>query len=338
MNKARILVTSCLPGQMQNLLADDFDLEVKCSRQATAAEFNESALAKDALLTMITDKIDAAFFESHPEIKLVANVAVGYDNIDLKAAQSQGVLVCNTPGVLSESTADLAFALMLACARRLTESERFLRRGLWKCFSLDLLLGCDVHHKTLGIVGLGRIGEAFARRARGFSMNILYSQRRRADAAIEKEIEATYLSLPELLAASDFVSLHCPLHEATRHLIDSDELKLMKKSAILINTARGAIVNEAALADALREGIIAGAGLDVFEDEPRVTPGLLELENVVLLPHTGSATVETRTAMARMAVESVLSAFRGKLPANALNPECWPSFLSRSCELGLIHD
>jgi glyoxylate reductase len=332
MTKPKVLVTSPLPGDVQNMLDGDFELSLNRGEPYTAEELSAQSRAKDALVSMLVDRIDENFLETHPEIKLVANVAVGYDNIDLKAARARGVLVCNTPGVLTESTADLAFALILASARKLPEADRYVRSGHWKRFALDLMLGCEVHHKTLGIVGLGRIGQALASRARGFSMEVLYSQRNRACPEIEKRFQASHVSLEKLLEKSDFVSLHCPLKTATRHLIGRQQLALMKKTAILINTARGAIIDEAALAEALAEGKIAGAGLDVFEHEPRVTAKLLKLENVVLLPHIGSATVETRTAMGRMAVGAVITAFRGTLPTNTVNKETWDSFLKRRQE------
>lgn len=336
MIRPKILVTSRLPANTQDKLQNNFDLSINTGSPYTPAELLLNARGKDAIVTVLVDRIDEKFFDSNPDIKIVANVAVGYDNIDLKAAQAREVLVCNTPGVLTDSTADLAFALLLATARKLTVSEQYLRQGHWKSFALDLLLGLDIHHKTLGIIGLGRIGQAFAARARGFSMKILYSQPNRASAEIEENLQANYMNLEDLLANSDFISLHCPLNATTKHLIAERQLQLMKRTAILVNTARGAVVDEAALAIALEQGIIAGAGLDVFEHEPAVTAKLLQLDNVVLLPHIGSATIETRTAMASLAVNAVITAFQGSLPENVINKESWKTFLKRSSDLGLV--
>lgn len=337
MRKPRVLVCSKLPGNTEELLQEQFDLTVNEGEAYTNDELFENARDKDAVVSVLVNRIDEKFFQSCPDVKIVANVAVGYDNIDIAAARSRGVLVCNTPGVLTETTADLAFALLLACARRIPESEQYLRNGMWKRFALDLLLGVDVHHKTLGIIGLGRIGQAMAARARGFSMKVLYSQRNRVAEEIEQGLHAQYASMDELLESSDFVSIHCPLNAETHHLIGAEQFRKMKHGAILINTARGAIVDEQELAAALGNGIIYGAALDVFEKEPQVTPRLLELENVVALPHIGSSTIETRTAMGRMAVEAVMSAFQGHLPVNTVNKECWDSFLQRAAEVGLVH-
>lgn len=326
MSRARILVTSNLPGNTQDSLRDQFDLTVNSSEPFTYDELLKAAADKDAIISILTNRIDENFFASCPRIKLVANVAVGYDNIDLAAASKRGIIVSNTPGVLTETTADLAFALILSSARRTNNAEIFLRKGKWKRFALDLLLGVDVHHKTLGLIGFGRIGQAVAARARGFSMKVLYSQRKRASEEIENALKAQHVSLEELLQQSDFVSLHCPLNTGTQHLIGRDQLRMMKENAILINTARGAIVDEAALCEALSSGIIGGAGLDVFEEEPKITEGLLTLQNVVLLPHIGSASIETRTAMGQLAVDAVRNSFLGKMPENLINKDCWESF------------
>lgn len=268
---------------------------------------------------------------------MVANIAVGFDNVDVSAATRRGILVSNTPGVLDAATADLAFALLLSAARRIPEGSQYFRDGKWKSFSLDLLTGSDVFGKTLGIVGLGRIGQAMAARASGFSMPILYTQRQRVSAEVEQRLGARYVCLDELLLQSDFVSLHCPLTEQTRGLIDKACFEKMKKSAYLINTARGAIVNLSDLADALAQKQIAGAALDVFEQEPCVPPAQLrDFPNVVLVPHIGSATAETRRAMARLALTAVSSAFAGIQPSNLVNPEAWPAFLSRLRDCGVL--
>jgi lactate dehydrogenase-like 2-hydroxyacid dehydrogenase len=245
---------------------------------------------------------------------VVANVAVGYDNVDVDACRRHEVVVTNTPGVLTDATADLAFALLLMATRRLGEGERLVRSGTRWSWSFDFHLGTGIQGKTLGIVGLGQIGTAVARRGRAFGMEIAYTGRRRADPTLERELGCASLPLDELLSSSDVVSLHCPLTAETRHLIDDRRLRLMRPTAFLVNTTRGPVVDEAALVDALRGGTIAGAGLDVFEREPEVHPGLLELENVVLLPHLGSATVETRGAMAELAARNAVAVLAGDQP------------------------
>jgi glyoxylate reductase len=246
---------------------------------------------------------------------------VGFDNIDIAAATRRGIVVTNTPGVLDETTADLAFALMLAVARRVIEGDRVMRAGEFPGWAPEYLLGRDVHSRTIGIVGLGRIGARVARRARGFDMEILYAQPRRADPGLEDELRAQHVALDELLARSDFVSLHAPLNPSTRHLIGARELSLMRPDAVLINTARGPLVDEAALAAALRRGVPGGAGLDVHEAEPQAHPQLAALPNVVLLPHLGSATQETRSRMAEVAARNLVAALAGEVPAHPVNPE-----------------
>ncbi len=287
----------------------------RIDRRELAAALGEA----DALLATVRDRIDDELLAAAPRLKIVANIAVGYDNVDVAAASRRGVLVTNTPDVLTDATADLAFALLLAAARRLGEGERLLRAGGWTGWELGQLLGQDVAGRTLGLVGLGRIGAAVAARARGFSMRILYTSRR--DAAAAEALGARRVPLDELFAESDFVSLHCPLTPKTRHLIDRDALAAMKSTAILVNTARGACVDEEALADALSRGAIAGAGLDVFEEEPRVHPGLLACERAVLAPHVGSATTAARRRMVELSARAVASALAGQTPETALNPE-----------------
>lgn len=272
---------------------------------------------KQALICQLTTRVDDALFAAAPNLKIVANVAVGYDNIDVEAATKRGILVTNTPGVLDDTTADFAWALLMAVARRVMDGERLVRSGQWKGWDLLQLLGSDVHGKTLGIVGFGNIGKRMAARARGFDMRVLYHNSR---GAVDDANGAEYASLDDLLAQSDYVSLHCPLNDRTRHLIDADGLAKMKSTAYLINTARGPVVDEEALVAALRAGTIAGAGLDVFEREPEIHPELLELDGVVLAPHIASASIETRTKMAVMAVGNVLDALDGKRPPNLLNP------------------
>lgn len=284
---------------------------------ASAALGREELLAlvagADAVLTMLFDRVDEELLDAAgPRLRCVANVAVGFDNIDLAAAARRGVLLANTPGVLDDATADLALALILASRRRLGEGERLIRAGQPWTWGMSFMLGGDLRGKQLGIVGLGNIGARVAQRARAFGMTIAYQGRHDAPADRVAELQARRLDLDELLASSDVVSLHCPLTEQTRHLIGARELALMKPTATLVNTARGPVVDEAALATALREGRIAGAGLDVYEREPQVEPGLLGLENVVLSPHLGSATVETRTAMAELAARNAIAALRGE--------------------------
>jgi glyoxylate reductase len=252
------------------------------------------------------------------DLRVIANMAVGYDNVDVKAAVERGVVVTNTPGVLDETTADVAFMLLLAAARRLGEGERLLRAGRWEWWGPKQLIGRDVWGKRLGIVGLGRIGQAVARRAKGFGMEVLYHNRSRKEEA-EREFEARYMGLNELLETADFVSIHTPLTPETKHLIGAEELDNMKPEAVLVNTSRGAVVDEAALADALAESRIFAAGLDVYEEEPDVHPKLLELENVVLAPHIGSASVETRDKMAALAAENLAAVLRDEEPKTPVN-------------------
>ena len=270
---------------------------------------------------MLTDPIDTVVLHAGRRLRIVAQMAVGYDNVDVAAATERGILVTNTPGVLTETTADLAFALLLAAARRVVEGDRLARTGGWKSWHPSFLLGQDVHGATLGIVGLGQIGQAVARRARGFDMRILYHDRTRHVEA-EAGLSAEFVDLEHLLRESDFVSLHVPLSPETRHLIGGRELALMKPTAVLVNAARGPVVDQQALYEALRERRIAAAGLDVMEVEPiPVDDPLLTLDNVVITPHVGSASVATRAKMAEMAVESILQALRGELPVRCVNPE-----------------
>lgn len=272
----------------------------------------------DGIVTLMSERVDDELLKAAgPQLKVVANYAVGYDNIDLEACSRHGVVATNTPDVLSDTTADMAFALLLAVARRIRSGDSLVRSGDWTGWEPEQLLGAQVTGATLGIVGMGRIGRALARRARGFDMRLLYHNRR-ADPEAERELGATYAALDELLGASDFVSLHAPLTPETRHLIGGRELRAMKKTAVLINTARGPVVDETALVSALRDGTIAGAGLDVFEHEPEVHPGLLDLDNVVLTPHLGSATLETRTAMALLCSHAVLAVLAGRKPENVI--------------------
>ncbi len=277
---------------------------------------------RDALITMLTERVDAELLlAAGPRLKIVANHAVGFDNIDVAACTAAGILATNTPDVLTETTADTAFALLMAAARRVGEGERFLRAKTPWIWGPLMMLGRDVHHKTIGIVGFGRIGQAVARRAKGFGMTVIYADEVRLPREVEAETDARRVELPELLAEADFVSIHTNLTPATRHLFGDAEFAAMKPTAVLVNTSRGPVVDEQALADALARGDIFAAGLDVFENEPEVNERLLGLENVVVIPHLGSATVDTRDAMGELAVDNVFAAIDGVPPPTLLNPE-----------------
>ena len=268
---------------------------------------------KQGLICQIIDAIDDEVLAT-PGLQVVSNVAVGYNNIDVAAARRRGVVVTNTPDVLTETTADFAWALLMAAARKVVEADRYVRAGQWKVWQWDLLWGLDVHGKTIGVLGFGRIGRAVARRARGFAMRVLYHDTVRAPAEVERELDATYVDKPTLLRESDFVTLHVLLSPETRHLIDEASLRIMKKTAVLVNAARGPIVDEAALARALEERWIAAAGLDVFEEEPKIHPALLSVTNAVLAPHIASASFDTRVAMSTLAMKNCLAVLEGKPP------------------------
>ena len=276
---------------------------------------------RQGLICVISEAIDQALLDACPKLRVVSNVAVGYNNVDVAACTKRGVVVTNTPDVLTDSTADFAWTLLMATARRLVEADRYVREGRFTQWEYMLYLGGDVHGKTLGVVGFGRIGRAMARRALGFGMRVLYQDTVAADAATERELNASQVDLAALLSESDFVSLHTPLIPETRHLLNRETLRAMKRTAYLINAARGPVVDEAALVEALREGWIAGAGLDVFEEEPKVHPGLIGLTNVVLAPHIGSGSLETRLKMANLAVENCLAVLEGRTPPTPVNPE-----------------
>ncbi len=273
----------------------------------------------EGLMCALTDKVDAALLARCPQLKAVANIAVGYNNIDVPACTARGIQVTNTPGVLDDSTADLAFALILATARRVTEVESYIRQGEWTGWKLKQWLGVDVHHATLGIAGMGRIGQAIARRAAGFDMKVIYHNRKRVAPEIERRVNASYVGMDELLAQSDFVVLQMPYTPETHHLIGAKELAQMKSSAILINSTRGGVVDDKALIAALKNGVIRAAGLDVFEGEPKLDAGFLELKNVVLVPHIGSSTEATRRAMAMTAAKNLVAALSGQVPPNRVN-------------------
>ena len=314
----KVLVTREIPEAGLRLL-EDFDVTVLSEGPPERDELLEAASGTAGVLSTLTEQMDAEFMDAAgDDLKVIANMAVGYDNVDLEAANERGVVVTNTPGVLTETTADTAFMLLLAAARRLGEGERIVRAGEWEAWGPKMLLGPDVWGKKLGILGFGEIGQALARRAKGFGMELIYWNRSRKEEA-EKELEARYLELGELLETCDFLSIHAPLTEETTHLIGAPELEKMKTEAVLVNTSRGPLVDEGALADALEEGRIFAAGLDVYEEEPKVHPKLLELENVVLAPHIGSASFETRDRMAATAGEDLRAVLRGEQPKNPVN-------------------
>ena len=308
-----IFISNVLPREAIALIPREISAEFNDSDQPLPkAEMIRRLKGKDGLICHIISTIDEEVLAAAPGLKVVSNVAVGFNNIDVAAARRRGVIVTNTPDVLTETTADFAWALLMAAARRVVEADQFARSGQWTRWQWDLLWGNDVHGKTLGIIGFGRIGRAVARRALGFGMRVLYHDTVRADATAERELKAAYAEPDALLRDSDFVSLHTLFIPETRHLINERTLRLMKKTAILVNAARGPIVDEAALVKALTEGWIAGAGLDVFEEEPKIHPGLLPLKNVTLAPHIASASLDTRLAMATLAVRNCLAVLDGK--------------------------
>jgi lactate dehydrogenase-like 2-hydroxyacid dehydrogenase len=324
MSQTKILITKRIYPEAVELLRRDFDVDY----EGTDAGLTTDALVARsrgcaAVVSQLTDKLGADVLARLEGVRVIANVAVGYDNIDVPAATARGIAVTNTPGVLTDTTADFAFTLLMATARRIPEAHAFVHSGRWKTWLIDLLAGQDIYGATLGLFGLGRIGAAVARRARGFNMRILYCDACPAAPELEAELGATRVSKEELLRQSDFVSLHVPLTSETRHFIGAAELKLMKPTAVLINTSRGPVVDEAALADALAAHQIWAAGLDVFESEPHINPRLLAQPNAVVAPHIASASVATRRRMSMMAVENAAAAVRGQRPPNLLNPEAW---------------
>lgn len=324
--KPQILVTHMLPEAALDIVRQTCEIQLDPEdRPLTPEALCQAVVGKAGMICLVTDRIDTQVLEAGDALKVVANVAVGYDNIDVGAATARGIVVTNTPGAVTEATADFTWGLLLSIARRIPEGDRYIRAGRWEEWKLMFLLGHDVYNQTLGIIGMGRIGQAVARRARGFGMRVLYHNRHRLDHAVEAEFEATWVEFPRLLQEADYVSLHVPLSTDTTHLIGEPELRMMRPTACLINTARGPVIDEQVLIRALSEGWIAGAALDVFEDEPQVPQALLELENVVLAPHIGSASVATRTRMAVMAAQNVVAALRGECPPNAVNPDVWTS-------------
>jgi glyoxylate reductase len=318
-----VLVTRGVPERVRRHLAGRCRLEVwEGEGVMPRAELLERVAGKSGLLSMLTDRVDDELLErAGPDLRVVANFAVGYDNLDLEACTARGVLATNTPDVVTEATADLAWALLLAAARRVAEGDRFLRAEQPWIWGPEFFLGFEVHGKTLGVIGLGRIGQAVTRRAAGFGMPVLYTARRRLDRDREAALGVAWRQLDQLLAEADFVTIHTGLSPATHHLIGPERLARMKPTAVLVNTARGPIVDEAALAEALRAGQLGAAGLDVFEREPEVHPALLELDNVTIVPHLGTSTLETRVAMGMLAADNLLAALEGRRPPNLLNPD-----------------
>ncbi len=319
--KPRIVITREIFDDVIDYLKPHCDVDANQADVPYTPDALAARLARgDGLMCALTDKIDAALIAHAPQLKVVANIAVGYNNVDVPACTARGIKVTNTPGVLDDSTADLAFALMLSTARRITEVESYIRKGEWTGWKLKQWLGVDVHHATLGIIGMGRIGQAIAKRAAGFDMKVIYHNRKRVSPEIETRVNAAHMSMDELLAQSDFIVLQMPYSPDTHHLIGAAQLAKMKPTAILINSTRGGVVDDKALIHALKTGVIRAAGLDVFEGEPKLDRGFLELKNVVLTPHIGSSTEATRRAMAMTAAQNLVAALSGQKPPNWVNP------------------
>lgn len=320
--RPKVLVTRKIFDESLAMVAKHCDVE---SNQRdipfTPKQLLQKLQGKAGVICLLTDTISDEVLAKHPQLKIVSNVAVGYNNIDVKAATRRRVMVTNTPGVLDDTTADFTWCLILATARGLIGADRTFRSGKWKGWGVMQFLGRDVHHKTLGICGLGRIGKGVARRARGFDMRVLYTDVQRVPEALERELGVTFVDKKTLLQESDIVTLHVPLFPETTHYIGAPELRLMKKTAILINASRGPVVDEKALVKALKEGWIAGAGLDVYEKEPKPAPGLTRLPNTVLAPHVASASIETRRRMSDMAAANCVAGLTGQRPPNLVNPE-----------------
>jgi len=319
--KPKVLVTREVFDEVLEYLAQSFEV----TSNQSDVPFNSETLAiklsdKQGAMVTLSDRIDTTLLGRCSNLKAVCNIAVGYNNIDLEACTKAKVMATNTPGVLDDTTGDFTWALILATARRLTEAETYLRKGEWDGWKLKQFLGLDVHHATLGIFGLGRIGQVVARRAIGFEMKIIYHDVRRAASEIEQACRTSFVNKDELLGQADIVTIHVPYSSATHHLIGKPELERMKPTAILVNTSRGGVVDDAALIEALRSGAIAAAGLDVFENEPKLNPGFLELKNVVLAPHIASSSKATRLKMAMLAAQNLVASLTGKTPPNLLNP------------------
>lgn len=321
----RIFVTQLVPepALVELRRLGEVDVNPDPERVLTRDELVAAVRTHDYLYCMVTNRVDAEVMDANPALRIIANMGVGYDNVDVAAASARRISVTNTPGVLTETTADLAWALLMAVARRVVEGDRLVREGRFRSWGPMMLLGDDVHGKTVGIVGFGRIGRAVARRAQGFAMQVIYSDAQQAPPELEAELRAGYLPLEDLLRRADFVSLHVTGGPSTYHLIGAPQLALMQPTAFLVNTSRGTVVDEAALVAALRAGQIAGAGLDVFEHEPALAPGLADLQNVVLTPHIASGSLATRTNMALTAAANVAAVIAGQRPPNLVNPEIY---------------
>ena len=322
MNKPKVLSTRPLFPAARAILDQHCEVDYWTpAERISRGELLKRVADKDALVCLLTEKVDGELLSAAPKLRIASTVSVGHDNIDVAACTRHKVVATNTPGVLDDTTADFAWTLLMAIARRLLEGDAWMRSGTWPGWDLDQLVGGDVWGKTLGIVGFGRIGRGVARRAQGFQMRVLYSDAVRASAEVEKELNAEFVDRDQLFRESDFISLHVPLMPDTRHLISTENLDKMKRTAFLVNTSRGPVVDEAALAEALENKKIAGAALDVFEHEPKVHPALLTRKDVILTPHMASASVDTRTKMAVMAANNVVALFAGRRPPNALNAD-----------------
>ena len=322
MSRKSVYVTRAIPEENIDELRKHFDVEVNPDDRALSKdELKQKLKGRHAAISLLTDTIDGEVLDAAgPQLRIVANYAVGFNNFDVAAATQRNVVLTNTPGVLDDATATHTMTLLLATARRIAESDKFVRDGKWQGWAPMFFVGLDVERKNLGIAGLGRIGKAVAKRARGFGMNIIYSDVKR-DADFEKAFGATYVDKDTLIRESDFLTMHVPLTDETRHYIGAKELKAMKKTAVLINASRGPVVDEIALVQALKNGEIWGAGLDVFEDEPKLASGLIDLPNVVVVPHIASATPQTRIAMGEIAVNNIIKVLNGQVPDTCVNPE-----------------
>jgi lactate dehydrogenase-like 2-hydroxyacid dehydrogenase len=322
MTRPKVLITHALFEPARKVLDEKFETEYwTAAGHIPREELLKRVADKEALICLLTEKVDEALLSRAPKLRIAATISVGYDNLDVSACTHHKVAATNTPGVLDDTTADTAWMIMMAVARRLFEADAWLRSGTWPGWDLDQLCGADIWGKTLGIVGFGRIGREMARRAKGFRMRTLYHDAARVGSEIESKLAAEFVSFDRILIESDFITLHVPLTPGTHHLFDSKTLAQMKPTAYLVNTSRGPVVDEAALVEALKSGKIAGAALDVFEFEPKISPELIALKNVVLTPHIGSASLETRTKMALTAADNVIALFEGRRPPTLLNPE-----------------
>lgn len=325
MTSSKVLITRKIFDDVLTIVKQHFEVEENQSDAPfSRRELIEKLHGKTGVIIRLTDRIDDDLLSNCPELKIVSNIAVGYNNTNVEACTRRRILVTNTPGVLDDTTADFTWTLLLATARRVVEADQYIRSSKWKGWELMEFLGHDVHHKVLGICGLGRIGQRVARRAKGFDMQILYTDIVRAERRIEEELGARFVDKKTLLSESDFVTLHVPLSSQTTHYLSKTEFSLMKPHAILINASRGPVVDEKALVQALEEERIAGAGLDVYEKEPEVEPALIQMRNVVLAPHIASASRQTRLQMAKMAAENLVTGLTGKCPPNLVNEEAYP--------------